>query len=418
MCVCVCVSLLGDARGCVALRLFYIALSCCAVIYLFAIMPSSLACTFQAPYTHFGTTRRPRTHVHVNKCTSYVRSRRMWRTSTPCVMTIAAVCTSTNLRGRSVVAMRGLSDAAWCTILHELSMRVMVGWSMVGLQETQLALGGLVGIWTAAAFAARIRAAQSRIISQSAALPENWDYSFVSAIAPEDVHNVIAWLCALDEMEGARTTQMLWEVARSETVDMRLALANAIAEFPVRANSITAILYKLSNDSDPNVKMAAENAHMALIEEGILPSLSEDTSLPDALAQAAAEFNEYDENDEYETDVNAWLYEEFIRAIDQLSNAALWRTATKERPQTKRRLKVPLFDGLQWSEIHGLCTLAALPLAYEVYSLFDGGNLPLRFVGLGWLFTVAGLVAYPRSGMLWRKIQHACAVDANAYRHL
>lgn len=65
------------------------------------------------------------------------------------------------------------------------------------------------------------------------------------------------------------------------------------------------------------------------------------------------------------------------------------------------RSATPLVDSLVKEEIHGICALATLPAAYELFAAFNQELLPLRFLGLGWLLALGGLVAYPNSAKLW-----------------
>lgn len=65
------------------------------------------------------------------------------------------------------------------------------------------------------------------------------------------------------------------------------------------------------------------------------------------------------------------------------------------------RSAAPLVDSLVKEEIHGICALATLPAAYELFAAFNQELLPLRFLGLGWLLALGGLVAYPNSAKLW-----------------
>lgn len=311
------------------------------------------------------------------------------------------------MRARSVVALRGLSDAAWCAMMHEGAVRALVGCGagVVGA-EPQLMLGGLVGVWTAAALAARLRRERSAALSASVALPEDWACED-DVDETEDAAAVVAWLAALGEMENARAARLVWGLAKSGAPRVRAELAMALGAHPVRANVVDAALDALSRDPAPNVRYAALAAAAEQRElMGGPPVLDVDvTDVDDDRARLARLFAQTVEEEERpaETDVGD-------RVADALGGAAL-----QTGVDAGIRLKVPLFDGLKWSELHVLCMVAVLPLAYDLLSLLGGADLPFRYVGLGWVLALGGLAAYPQSAKVWLGIEKACELDAEQY---
>lgn len=356
-----------------------------------------------------------------------------------------AACAVAPLRTRSVIALRGISDAAWCAMMHEVVIRALAGGAAASIStaaEPQLMLGGLVGIWTAAAVAARVRNQRAAAVRESAGLPAAWaeardrayadDVAAVAALDADDAAALIHWLAALDELEGPRAAAAVWALARSPVPHVRATLAAALAEHPARANAVAAALAALADDRDHDVRVSAQAAvaahHEALFSSANSGALDVDIDARERLARLFADdvtpvrWAPVAAPRDHDT-----IAARFALALDVLGDAALRKRettgvsnkASSEHRITKTtekiRLKVPLFDSLKWSELHGLCTLAALPLAYELFALAGGADLPLRFVGLGWVLAVGGLAAYPQSAKLWFGIQKACEQDAAQY---
>lgn len=367
------------------------------------------------------------------------RPRAAPRRPTATTRAVATAPQPSRLRERAVVALRGMSDAAWVAMLHDAGVRLTVGCAAAGSGASpgsELMLGGLVGVWTGAAVAARLRRAEARAVSASAALGPEWHGvaeepllaaadADVLGISADEVPHIVAWLCALDELEGLRAAHLLWALTRCPDAAVRVATAHALAEAPTRANIASAVLAALAADQVATVRDAARAAHRALVEDGVLPRAGPASCASEAVvrSQIAAAFTGPAGEPATDEVYGVGLVPSFERAVDELGARALavadnGGEALPSDVKRKRRprLRVPLFDGLLWSEMHALCTIAALPLLYELYALSQGADLPLRFVGLGWVLAVGGLAAYPRSGSLWHKLQFACDRDAQQYK--
>lgn len=337
-----------------------------------------------------------------------------------------------HLKRRSLLAFRGLSDLSSAAVLHELSMRLFLFPSLAsaGAADSQLLLGGLMGVWTAAAFAARLTDEKHSLIRESVALPARWDAAYVyrPAIEPDDALAAIAWLHAFDEMEGPHAAALLRSLADADAPQLRLELANALARFPTRSNVAAAVLSSLAADQDPHVRDAAAHALDQYHATGVLVAAGDpapehtprEVDLPSFLDSL---FDD-DLTDAHMPPAPAaartsWVMDAVAERVEALGNAALSspdlrqlgahainvESAQVEEPTPPPKIQVPLFEGLRWEEVHGLCTLALVPAAYELMSVLDGGDLPLRFVGLGWLLSFGGLVAYPQSGNLWMRFK-------------
>lgn len=285
-----------------------------------------------------------------------------------------------------------------------------------------------MGVWTAAAFAVRLREQTSALIEESAALPGRWDAAYVHrpALDADDAVAAVAWLYAFDEMEGPAAASMLRSMADADAMVVRRELAVALAGFPARSNAVMAVLSRLADDRDVEVRDAADAALSQFRAAGVLlagaPARVEATEGRNA--EMCAVLDQLFDDAVVEKDMSgreseqsSWVLDVVAERVEAMGSVALSQpdlrqlgaaqedeeVVLKEAPGKK--VQVPLFEALRWDEVHGLCTLALVPVGYELMSVVDGGDLPLRFVGLGWLLTVGGLVAYPQSGELWRKFK-------------
>ncbi|CAN8069982.1 unnamed protein product [Agarophyton chilense] len=354
-----------------------------------------------------------------------------------------------NLQKRSVIALRGLSDLGGMTILHELAARLLLPTTLSASMaaDTQLLFGGLVGVWTAALFAERLRFETMSLIRETEQLPDRWDASIIytPSFEENEVDDAVAWLYAFEELDGIAAADLLTALASTANPIMRLRLAEALTKYPVPSNVSTSVLTVLQQDNNPLVRRAAHNALQTLQTPLLVASSSERT---DAVQQSVAcaehtyaravldriyeqSANPYSmpfDNDPmplsvHDGSTSGWLRDLVSERLEYMGKAALSKPDLRRLHASVVRdadsaqaaidvdafnstnISVPLFEGLKWSEIHGLCALAMIPAGYELLSLLDGVNLPLRFVGLGWLLAFGGLVAYPQSGELWRKLK-------------
>lgn len=329
------------------------------------------------------------------------------------------IAPETPLKERSLLAFRGLSDLSSAAVLHELSVRLVLGASIPtsGAADSQLLLGGLIGIWTAAAFADRLRANTASLIAETRSLPSRWDSAIIhrSAIEEDDTIAAVTWLAALDEMEGPEAASLLRTLAVADP-PVRVRLANALSQFPARSNVAISVLHQLSEDCVPDVRRAAEDALCQYQESGVL--LANRYTPPDLQVDMAAVLDRLFDDTLVSAHAIAapcnakrWVMDAVAERVEFLSTVAMTAPNLPQlgpvggnvSPQKPIKMDVPLLEGLRRVEVHGLCTLALVPAAYELMSVGGGVDLPLRFVGLGWLLTFGGLVAYPQSGSLWRK---------------
>lgn len=183
------------------------------------------------------------------------------------------------LKHRSVIALRGLSDLSGVILLHELSQRIITcGSPSVALvADAELLFGTLMGMWTAAVFAERLRKTQSKLIQQSRELPAKWDDTilYTPAIEADDIPSAVAWLCAFDELEGLGAADMLRPFAFSPDPMIRLRLAQAFRPFPLRSNICLAILTTLAQDHNRWVRCAAKESLASYEAAGIIERLDD-----------------------------------------------------------------------------------------------------------------------------------------------
>lgn len=446
------------------------------------------------------------------------------------------------LKERSVIALRGLSDLGGIALLNEFWTRVLSssnpGQALAA--DAELLLGGLIGMWTAAVFAERLRRHTQSLVRESRDLPNTWDRTvlYTPAVEADDVGGVVAWLHAFDELEGPGAVELLRSLANADDPLIRMRVAHALASCPIRANVTLAILTSLAADNDLQVRTSAMSALAAYeasrivtqtdVSAAIFPSNTSassstssisssstalsfaiDTLLVDPLSveeyQAIRQLFDRVLRDPHPvplpllqslrlvSDNARWLRDAVARHVCLMRDAALsrpdlpdlshvtpallrssadpWEGASGSTVSTKlgspgdhelwstsgmeagahlvdkelltldldgkelameqpeewspgidgvvgvERLKsaAPLVDSLRYSEIHGICAIGLLAAAYEVFATVSHESLPLKFLGLGWLLAVGGLVAYPNSARLWssfsRMIEHMPRVE-------
>lgn len=295
-----------------------------------------------------------------------------------------------------------------------------------GSADTQLLFGGLMGIWTAAAFAHRVRANTASLIAETRSLPSRWDAAVIykPAMDDDDAIAAVAWLAALDEIEGPDAAALMRNLAGGD-VRMRLGLANALAAFPARSNVAMSVLGELRQDSVMEVRRAAERAVeqyevsgvMVRAERGVEKGGMDMVTVLDRLFD-----DDLVANGEavHGGSTKQLIMDAVAARVEYLSSVALRNPDLSQlrhmsglghvqpvrsvaRVENPVRTDVPLLEGLRRVEVHGLCAVALVPIAYELASVGVGADLPLRFIGLGWLLTLGGLVAYPQSASLWRR---------------
>lgn len=392
------------------------------------------------------------------------------------------------LKERSVITLRGLSDLGGVTLLHELARRLILSPNpnLALISDSQLLLGGLIGIWTAAVFAERLREKNVSLKQECEELPTRWDSNLIynSSLEEDDIQHAIAWLYAFDEMEGIAAVDLLRSTALSDDSRMRYRLAEALGTFPIRSNITFTILSNLARDANRLVREAATTSLDAyeqamIIKRSKPPNIAAGTlvagaagstfpegfdreeelamrgllerivSDPEPVAIPALEVADF-ANSWHGYDAR-WLRDVMQRKVGSMRDAALSQpelpdltryapllmssetTAPKRVGRVSNRTDVerlddvyakefesedagkkengmqmthlksaaPLVDSLRLSEIHGICALALVPALYELFAVVDGESLPLRFLGLGWLLALGGLVAYPQSANIW-----------------
>lgn len=398
------------------------------------------------------------------------------------------------LKHRSVIALRALSDLAGMAFVNELWHRFSATAPADALMaDAQLLFGGLIGIWTAAAFAERFRVYTTSYIDRASQLPTAWDSSLITfpEMESSEVPAVLAWLFAFDAIESPDAVQLIRSLAMSNIVATRIRLAHALSLTPVRSNVTLAIVALLASDNDVDVRAAASLALSSYISAGITTSHDMSTMLPSSATPTVHQlFSSSNSNlsphqlssiinilNRVLTDpapvpvmpVHSWpllnhhtawknldrLGGEMARYVGCMRHVALscpdlsnspacmllsegntahyesagmdvrrvrtvttkWEgsdefengygeqtVSSSEDANSDYQCTTPLIDSLYAEEVHGICALAVIPAFYELFSTVQHESLPLRFLGLGWLFTVGGLAAYPNSANLWNSL--------------
>lgn len=371
----------------------------------------------------------------------------------------------------AAAAMRGLSDTAGVVVLHELwhaTVAAAAGGSVAGVAEACVAFGGLAGVWSAA-LAVRLVRAHARFCAEKARrIADDWDRSFLyygagqqaddadDDVAVEDVSAVIAWMDALEELESPHGARLLWELARSDHAEKRCALAQALSSCEnLQSNVVIGVLATLVRDKDVAVSEAAtktlrvvvrSNGGLAIDEPQTKISTGGGASVESSRSLVAGSATNDDSIDYVITEnrtrqqLNAVLQETIASEKTKVLASAprstsslaydntekgvvsddLWQEdVTKPCIIQKRfsdamHVEAPLFDWLATAELRYLCLVASVPLAYELFYITSGvtGGDGLRFVGLGWLMGIAGLLAYPRSDTIWLKVEEQVVVDS------
>lgn len=341
------------------------------------------------------------------------------RPITPVCFSLPRIAPETPLKERSVIALRGLADLSAAAVLHELVLRYIVKAPLpaITICDSQLLLGGLIGVWTAAAFADRVRDSTNALIREVKSLPDKWDSTvlYTPSIGEDDVASAVMWLQALNEVDGGG----LRDMAGRGGPAVRERMAFALADLDGASNVVGGVLGDLARDESGDVREAAQQA-MGRINQvshrDTQPQRDEEEDMKLVLERLFSdEIMQQEQVSTAVMDLIARRVEalsalalstpDFNKIRNSLNGAVIEQTSPVNQLEDESpvRLDLPLLEGLRRVEVHGLTTLAIFPALYELCSVGGGTDLPLRFVGLGWLLTFSGLVAYPQSANLWRK---------------
>jgi hypothetical protein len=346
----------------------------------------------------------------------------------------------------AAASLRCLSDTGAVVLLHELISGALVG-RVGGLVEASVALGGLAGVWTAAYACAALRKHAASAARAARDIADSWDRHFLygagsefhasgDGIEADDVHAVVAWLHALEELETPAGAALLWELSASSSPAKRLAVAEALGDLcTLQSNILRGVIVALADDDAEAVSTAANNA-LLLLDPHSDTTLS---SSPLTTAADADDFNSFiaardravraqleavlkDGAVREEKELHRQLKSRFQQHETKAAAATIAATPDEHvEPAcsidvvvTKRlwkalEVQAPLFDWLGNTELRLMCLALSAPLASELFHLGLGETglsdmSPLRFIGLGWLMAVGGLVCYPQSGALWNMV--------------
>lgn len=348
--------------------------------------------------------------------------------------------------------MRGLSDSAAVAAAAEVAH---MGGGVAA--PAALALGGLAGVWSAALAARAVRVVAAHRVWEAREVVEEWDDWFLygagrggakvdgggAGSVEEDVKDVVRWLDLLDALDSSDGAEALWEIVRGD-VEGRRALVDALREVEGAggSNVVFGVLRRLGEDEDEVVRDAARQALGGVMFGGEV--------LEDVVERWGGEMVREEEEEGQEGAFEVMDREEVrrdrvMRQMSEVLEASAEREMEMERVREQGveaallgrdggeegesendgvvprrvadalRVEAPLFDWLRNFELRVLCGLACLPLAYEAATIAGvGGGSWMRFVGLGWVLAVAGLLAYPSSDRLWMSVEKTVVADADA----
>lgn len=266
-----------------------------------------------------------------------------------------------------------------------------------------------MGVWTASCLLQRLAMHTTKVVRNTRKLPDMWDSDrlYRPSVADEEMLDVVTWLCALNEVSG-RGLGIVQGVVGSNDASVRRDVAERLARYGNGSNVIMGLLGGLCDDEDERVRVVAR-AGLQEYNGRNLGEQAGDHVVHNFLGDMGRSMRRYQP-----LYMDAWdnqqVMQQFSDRVETIGRLAL--TPRKEgQPWKKLQLQpsrsgmnVPLFEGMPWSEIHGLCALALAPMAYELLSIGSTLDLPLRFVGLGWLLTMGGFVAYPASARLCTRL--------------
>jgi len=327
-----------------------------------------------------------------------------------------------DFRRRNLFGLRAVADGAAAALLFDFAVSLSDGavtftldWLSGGPQHApvhpvhlpglELMFGALLGVWTVVASVnkrdrakrAEEREKQLKVGREVKQIQSEWSNFFNSVdsmldaagllnvgrigarheIASEDdVDTALLWLETMDQLEGDMAIRMLLKLSSSEKSSVRRRLALGLGLVSSPSNIVDATLVRLSHDDDAEVRAIASDS-LEYIHGVCAPS---------------------DDDDEAEAALKRERSERLRLAKLRGEGAlldAMRGGADKARPP------VDSFDAL---DIHTLFVVSALALGAEIAALAHGEQIPFRFLGMGWLFAVAGLSVYPFSTAAWDRV--------------
>ncbi|GJQ10895.1 hypothetical protein GpartN1_g2686.t1 [Galdieria partita] len=319
---------------------------------------------------------------------------------------------------QSFYAFRAVSDSAFSTILFEFfskGLRIScIHTSPLLFVGSELFVGSLLGMFSVVAniigvlerHAEESRKKQKFLENEAAQLVADWDsyestVEHLTSFSAFEIEEVVHWFEVLEELEGPGAMRFFKQILKDDAVENRVTLARCLGRCQTRSNIVLYVLQQLAlKDRNSLVRNAARNSIIELIRNDIVPSpclqFSENFSIGSMVNY---------ERDPLELSV---VYEKvpsnfsgIFHCLLDGSNIAQSSTSDANLDSFLENSFTP-FDRMDVLDISVFCGLSGLIMGLQFYCLSRAIELPFRFVALGWVFGVGGLMVYPYSGRLWQ----------------
>jgi len=314
-------------------------------------------------------------------------------------------------RKQSLYAFRAFSDSAFSTILFELLSKGLVCFHLSPLLfvGSELFLGSLLGMFSVVANIMGVverhteesRIQQQRLETASAQLVADWESlesnsGRVDSFDALEIEELVHWLEALEELEGPGAIKFFQRIVLDDTVEKRATLAHCLGRCQTRSNIVLCTLQQLAlKDASSVVRNAARNSIKELIRNQVIPS-------PDLLVPHNVGFVSVLHNEQAHLSESSscgklpFLFGKFqLGTCEEPKNNDTYFESLLENNATP-------FDRMDVLDIVMFCSLSGAIIGLQLYCLSHSVDLPFRFVALGWVFGVGGLIVYPYSGKLWQ----------------
>ncbi|EME27745.1 uncharacterized protein Gasu_47320 [Galdieria sulphuraria] len=317
---------------------------------------------------------------------------------------------------QSLYAFRAVSDSAFSTIIFEFFSRGLrvscFQASPLLFVGSELFVGSLLGIFSVVANIIGIverRAEESRKQQQflenaSAQLVADWDFSDsveadLTSFDTFEIEEMVRWFEVLEELEGPGAMQFFQEVLLSDSVEKRVTLARCLGRCQTRSNILLCTLQQLAmKDSNSLVRNVARNSIRELIRHNVIPSPP--LHLPENLSVFSML------NEEQSLRELSISYEKIPSGVFHVSGKSrITESNSDANLDSFLENSFTPFDRMDVLDIVTFCGLSSVIMGLQFYCLSHSVDLPFRFVALGWVFGVGGLIVYPRSGRLWQYLR-------------
>ncbi|GJD10158.1 hypothetical protein Gasu2_43650 [Galdieria sulphuraria] len=248
------------------------------------------------------------------------------------------------------------------------------------------------------------RKQQQFLENASAQLVADWDFSDsveadLTSFDTFEIEEMVRWFEVLEELEGPGAMQFFQEVLLSDSVEKRVTLARCLGRCQTRSNILLCTLQQLAmKDSNSLVRNVARNSIRELIRHNVIPSPP--LHLPENLSVFSML------NEEQSLRELSISYEKIPSGVFHVSGKSrITESNSDANLDSFLENSFTPFDRMDVLDIVTFCGLSSVIMGLQFYCLSHSVDLPFRFVALGWVFGVGGLIVYPRSGRLWQYLR-------------